>query len=153
MFYLSSRFLDRGRSASSVARFRSCILTVEKITSQWDLNGIGERANRKLVESAGAMLDDASLPRCFWTETISHAAYICILSLCPSDNTKNSYGLSHRAKPSADHLKLFGCLRYYHVSKSSGRILTRSPNWELSNMLREFTVKSAFNYGTQSYTH
>ena len=48
-------------------------LTVQHSPEQ---NGVAERMNRTLVESAGSMLSHAGLPKSFWAEAISTAAYI-----------------------------------------------------------------------------
>ena len=48
-------------------------LTVPKTPQQ---NGVAERMNRKLMENIRLMLADSKLPKCFWAEALSTAAYL-----------------------------------------------------------------------------
>ena len=48
-------------------------LTVPHIPEQ---NGVAERMNRTLMESARSMLAHAGLPHCYWAEAVSTAAYL-----------------------------------------------------------------------------
>ena len=48
-------------------------LTVPESPQQ---NGVSERMNRTLVESARSIISHAGLPNMFWAEAISAAAYI-----------------------------------------------------------------------------
>lgn len=56
-------------------------------------NGISERANRTLVETALSMLTHAGLPKVFWAEAVEQAADIRNRFLAPRVGSKTSYEL------------------------------------------------------------
>ncbi len=79
-------------------------------------NGVAERMNRTLVESARAMLSHAKLPNRYWAEAVSTAAYIrnrTPTTAIKEDKTPHErwYG----RKPNVSHFKVFGCVAYSHV--------------------------------------
>lgn len=82
-----------------------------------NLNGIAERSNRTIVESARTMLEHASLPRKFWAEAVVHAAHLRNLFPSPRQKRSTSYELMTGYKPSAAHLRVFGCLAWRHIPK------------------------------------
>ena len=43
-------------------------------------NGMSERANRTIIETAKAMMSGASMPKQFWAEAVSTAVYLCNLT-------------------------------------------------------------------------
>ena len=43
-------------------------------------NGVAERLNRTLLETARAMIIAKELPKFLWDEAIAHANYLCIQS-------------------------------------------------------------------------
>lgn len=88
--------------------------TIPKTPQQ---NGVAERLNRTLVESARSMLLDANLPKRFWAEAVSTAVYL--KNRCP---TKAVPGMTpfeawHGEKPEVDHLRVFGCDAYSHIPR------------------------------------
>ena len=72
-------------------------------------NGIAERANRTIIETARNMLAHAYLPRIFWAEAVSNAADIRNRFFSPRQGTATSYELLYRNKPRVDHIRVFGC--------------------------------------------
>ena len=89
-------------------------LTIPKTPEQ---NGVAERLNRTLVESARSMMLDAKLSHEFWAEAVSTAVYL--RNRCP---TKAVDGMTpHEAwygyKPKVSHLRVFGCDAYTHIPK------------------------------------
>jgi hypothetical protein len=79
-------------------------------------NGVAERMNRTLVESARAMLSHAGLPNIFWAEAVSTAAYL--RNRIPTSAFKRKmtpYERWYSRKPNLDHLKVFGCVAYAHI--------------------------------------
>ena len=88
--------------------------TVPKTPEQ---NGVAERLNRTLVESARSMLLDAVLSKHYWAEAISTAAYL--RNRCPTKAVqgKTPFEAWHGKKPSVDHLRVFGCDAYAHLPK------------------------------------
>ena len=79
-------------------------------------NGVAERMNRTLVESAWGMLSHAQLSKSFWAEAISTAA--CIRNRMP-------YERWYERKPDVSHLKVFGCMAYAHLPESRRKKLDK----------------------------
>ena len=88
-------------------------LTVPYLPEQ---NGVAERMNRTLVESARAMIAHAGLPNSYWAEAIATAAYI--RNRMPTTAIKENvtpYEKWYGRKPIVTHLKVFGCVAYAHI--------------------------------------
>ena len=85
--------------------------TVPKTPEQ---NGVAERLNRTLVESARSMLLDANL---YWAEAVSTAVYL--KNRCPTKAVQGMtpYEAWHGEKPRVDHFRVFGCDAYAHIPK------------------------------------
>ena len=88
--------------------------TIPKTPKQ---NGVAERLNRTLVESARSMLLDARLPHEFWAEAVSTAVYI--RNRCPTKavSEMTPYEAWYGEKPKVEHLRVFGCDAYSHIPK------------------------------------
>ena len=80
-------------------------------------NGVAERLNRTLVESARSMLLDAKLSHIFWAEAISTATYL--RNRCPTKaiDGMTPYEAWYGYKPKVKHLRVFGCDAYMHIPK------------------------------------
>ena len=80
--------------------------TVPKTPEQ---NGVSERLNRNLVESARSMLLDANLPKVYWAEAVNTAVYL--KNRCPTKAVqgRTPYEAWYGKKPNVEHLKVFGC--------------------------------------------
>lgn len=87
-------------------------LTIPKTPEQ---NGIAERLNRTLVESARSMLLHAKLPKKYWGEAVRTAAYL--KNRCPSKSLEEMtpYEAWHKRKPQLQHLRVFGCDAYMYA--------------------------------------
>ena len=88
-------------------------------------NGISERLNRTLVETASALLVNAKLPHTFWGEAISHANWLRNHLPLSDINTIGSK-TPHEAwfnseKPNLRHTKVFGSLVLVYMSTKMGR--------------------------------
>ena len=80
-------------------------------------NGIAERKNRSIVESARAMLHDQNLHYSFWAEASNTAVYIqnrCPHSILENITPEEAFT---KVKPDLSHLRIFGCPVYIHVPK------------------------------------
>ena len=80
-------------------------------------NGIAERKNRSIVESARAMLHDQNLHYSFWAEASNTVVYIqnhCPHSILENTTPKEAFT---RVKPDLSHLRIFGCPIYIHIPK------------------------------------
>ena len=89
-------------------------------------NGVAERMNRTLVESARSMIAHAALPNIFWAEAISTAAYV--RNRLPTTALKENetpYERWYGRKPDVSHLRVFGCMAYAHVPDSERRKLDK----------------------------
>ena len=69
-----------------------------------EVNGISERANRSLMESARAMMQHANLPKKFWAEAVATAADIRNRFLCPRSDSTTSYEMLTGRKPRVEHI-------------------------------------------------
>ena len=79
-------------------------------------NGVAERMNRTLMESARAMIAHAGLPNSYWGEAVATAAYV--RNRMPTTAIKNNqtpYERWYGRKPNVNHLRVFGCVAYAQV--------------------------------------
>ena len=94
--------------------------TVPKTPEQ---NGVAERMNRTLVESVRSMLANAKLPRKFWAEVLSTAAYLRNRSPTKAVQGMTPVEAWTGERPDVSHLRAFGCAAYAHVAKDERRKL------------------------------
>jgi hypothetical protein len=78
-------------------------------------NGVAERWNRTLVETARCMLHHKKLEYKFWAEAISTAAYVRNRTPTNSTGDKTPEEVWSGRKPSVAHLRVFGSEAYFHV--------------------------------------
>ncbi|PKU78594.1 Retrovirus-related Pol polyprotein from transposon TNT 1-94 [Dendrobium catenatum] len=92
-------------SAHGILHQTSCPHTPEQ-------NGVAERKHRHLLELTRSLLQDAHLPKQFWSEAVTAATYL--INRLPSKANSNQipYQIIHGAAPTYDHLRIFGCLCY-----------------------------------------
>ena len=88
-----------------------------------EMNGLAERVNRTLMESARAMMFHGKMPSAFWAEAVVHAAEIRNRFICPRSDFKTAYELMTSTKPRVDHLRVFGSLAWAFVPKEQRRKL------------------------------
>ena len=89
-------------------------------------NGVAERMNRTLMESAQAMIAHAGLPNSYWGEAVATAAYV--RNRMPTTAIKNNqtpYERWYGRKPNVNHLRVFGCVAYTHVPDSDRQKLDK----------------------------
>src|SRR5579872_5680303 len=80
-------------------------------------NGVAERANRTLIESARTMMQHAKLPTEFWAEAVSHAATLA--NITPREGqAKTPQELMWGRKPNVQNMRVFGCESFAHVDRS-----------------------------------
>ena len=87
-------------------------------------NGVAERMNRTLVESARSMIAHAGVSNIFWAEAISTAAYV--RNRLPTTALKENetpYERWYGKKPDVSHLRVFGCMAYANVPEGERRKL------------------------------
>ena len=88
-------------------------------------NGMSERANRTIIETAKAMMSGASVPKHYWAEAVSAAVYI--RNLTPTraipEGTPHEAWFGVGKRPDLAHLRVWGCVAYAQVPKESRRKL------------------------------
>ena len=82
-------------------------------------NGVAERMNRTLMESARSMLAHAGLPHCYWAEAVSTAAYLKNRTATTAfEKVATPYERWYGRKPNISNLRVFGCMAYAHIPDS-----------------------------------
>jgi len=80
-------------------------------------NGISERCNRTMLDSARCMLKHAGMPNKLWAEAVSTAVYI--MNRLPSRALPNPNSTPFerwmRKQPDISHLRTFGCLAFTSI--------------------------------------
>ena len=113
---------DNGGEYTSGAMSKLCADRgiAQKFTPPYtpQLNGVAERMNRTLVESARCMMEHAELAKSYWGEAVMTANFL--RNRCPTRATRHDKS-PHQAwtgkKPLLANLKVFGCHAYVHVPK------------------------------------
>ena len=75
-------------------------------------NGVVERRNQTVVEIVRCLLKSMQAPSKFWGEAVKMAVYILNRSPTKSLNQKTPFEAWFGRKPSARHLRTFGCVAY-----------------------------------------
>ena len=76
-------------------------------------NGVAERMNRTLVESARSMIAHAGLSDGYWAEAVATAAYVRNrMPTAAFSGSITPYQQWYGRKPNISHLKVFGCMAY-----------------------------------------
>ena len=78
-------------------------------------NGVAERMNRTVMESARAMMSHSNLPNQFWAEAVNTSVYI--RNRCPTNalDSVTPYECLFKQKPDVGNLHVFGCVGYVHI--------------------------------------
>ena len=80
-------------------------------------NGVSERMNRTIVETALSMLSQSNMPMEFWAEAVNTAVYLRNRSPTTSLNAITPYEALFNCKPDVSHLRVFGCRAFVHIPK------------------------------------
>ena len=78
-------------------------------------NGVADRENRTIMEATRAMLHDQDLPMHLWTEVVRTTVYVQNRTLHRVLENKTQVFSGKKLK--VNHLKIFGCPVYIHISK------------------------------------
>ena len=96
-------------------------------------NGVAERFNRTLMESARAMMIQAGLSEHYWAEAIATAGYL--RNRVPTRSLKKitPYERWYGRKPGLSHIKVFGCMVYAYIPDTNrkGKLSKRLRNYVL----------------------
>ena len=87
-------------------------------------NGSAERKHRHIIETALALLKNASLPEKFWDEAVSTAAFLINRMTTPLLQNKSPYEVLFHLLPDYKLFQTFGCLCYPHLRPYSPHKLT-----------------------------
>ena len=73
-------------------------------------NGVAERKNRHLMEVTRSMMFHTSVPKSFWGDAVLTACYL--INRIPTRVLQDCspFEVLNKAKPSIDHMRVFGCL-------------------------------------------
>ena len=82
-------------------------------------NGVAERLNHTLMESAHAMMPQAGLSEKYWAEDVATAAYPRNRTATRSLKKMTPYKKWYGCKPNLAHLRVFGCMAYVCVPDSN----------------------------------
>jgi len=80
-------------------------------------NGVAERTNRTILESARSMLHFAGLPLKLWAEACNTAVYLLNRVATKTVDGKTPYEVWRGVKPNLAHIRVFGSTIYVHVPK------------------------------------
>ena len=81
-------------------------------------NGVAERANRTILDTARSMLLAADLPMTFWTHAVKAAVYLRNRSPTRALNNVTPYEAWHGDKPNISHLRVFGCRAFMYLHRN-----------------------------------
>jgi len=87
-------------------------------------NGVAERMNRTLLESARAMVYHAGLSKVFWAEAVNTAAYIRN-RVTTATSGQTPYERWYERIPDVSKFRVFGCMAYAHVPEAERRKLDK----------------------------
>ena len=78
-------------------------------------NGVSERKNRTIMEMSRCMMFEKRLPKFLWAEAVNTSVYLLNRLPTKSVNGKTPIEAWSGRKPTANHLRVFGSLCYFHV--------------------------------------
>ena len=81
-------------------------------------NGVAERMNRTIVETARSMMSHSKMPMEFWAEAVNTAVYLRNRSPTTSLKGVTPFECLFGQKPDVSNLKVFGCLAFAHIPKN-----------------------------------
>ncbi|GKC71422.1 putative ribonuclease H-like domain-containing protein, partial [Tanacetum coccineum] len=107
-------------------------------------NGVAERKNRTLIETARTILVDSKLPTTFWAKAINTACYVLNRVLVIKHHTKTPYELIRKRTLLIDFMKPFGCPVTIlnigdHLGKFDGKANEGFFCWELCGQAEKKT--------------
>jgi len=82
-------------------------------------NGIGERANRNIMEIVRCLLCDSGMGKEFWGYAALTAVHIINRLPSSAHDQKSPFELWYRSCPSIGHLRIFGCTDYHHIAAAT----------------------------------
>ena len=89
-------------------------------------NGVSERKNRTLVESARSMMSYGQIPVELWAEAMNTEVYLRNRSPTTSLEGMTPYECLFGQKPDVSNLRVFGCIAFIHIPENKGRYLMKN---------------------------
>lgn len=78
-------------------------------------NGVSERQNRTIIESARSMMTATNQPLHLWAEASNCAVYLRNRVLGKALVNMTPYEAWHGRKPNVSHIRMFGCEAFMHI--------------------------------------
>ncbi|KAL8115425.1 hypothetical protein AgCh_022062 [Apium graveolens] len=93
-------------------------------------NGVVEKKNRTLVESARTLLYESKLPLYFWAEAVSTVCYTQNRTLIIKDKKKTSCELMNNRRPTIKFFHVFGAKCYVLIDDENlGKFAVKAREW------------------------
>lgn len=105
------------------------------------LNGVAERYNRTIMDTARCLMYDSKLNMKYWPETVKTVAYLKNRTLANTKERKSPYEIFLREKPNIKNLKVFGSKVFVRVPE-----VKRANKWD-----RKADIGILVGYETNGY--
>jgi hypothetical protein len=113
-------------------------------------NGIAERANRTIFESARTMMAHCKLPKEFWGDAVLYGIHIRNRCLTTADKKKTPFELWTGMRANVGHIRVFGCDAYMHIKDSDRTKLDyKSVNCIMLGFSEYYNGYKLFNISTR----
>ncbi|KAI3773997.1 hypothetical protein L1987_48538 [Smallanthus sonchifolius] len=115
-------------------------------------NGVAERKNRTLIETARTMLSDAKLPVIFWVEAVNTACHVLNRVLVVKRHNKTCYELINNRLPNLDYLVPFGspCSLLLQYKDRQSKFHTKAVEGIFLGYIANSPCKRVYNIGTRT---
>ncbi|KAI3820245.1 hypothetical protein L1987_07789 [Smallanthus sonchifolius] len=115
-------------------------------------NGVAERKNRTLIETARTMLLDAKLPITFWAEAVNTACHVLNRVLVVKRHNKTCYELINNRPPNLDCLIPFGspCSLLLQSKERKSKFHTKATEGIFLGYVANSPCKRVYNKETRS---
>ncbi|KAI3786735.1 hypothetical protein L1987_40642 [Smallanthus sonchifolius] len=114
-------------------------------------NGVVERKNRTLIETARTMLPDAKLPVTFWAEAVNTACHVLNRVLVVKRHNKTCYELINNRPPNLDYLVPFGspCSLLLQYKDRKSKFHAKAVEGIFLGYVANSPCKRVYNIGTR----
>uniref|UniRef100_A0A2N9J5P5 CCHC-type domain-containing protein n=1 Tax=Fagus sylvatica TaxID=28930 RepID=A0A2N9J5P5_FAGSY len=109
--------------------------TVRKTPQQ---NGVAERLNRTITETARCLRLNAELPKIFWAEAVDMACYIINRSPRVALDGKVAEEVWTGQEVDYSFMRIFGCPAYVHISVAQKVVINRDVVFDEKSMTKAF---------------
>ncbi|KAI3827765.1 hypothetical protein L1987_01848 [Smallanthus sonchifolius] len=115
-------------------------------------NGVAERKNRTLIETARTMLSDANLPVTFWAEAVNTACHVLNRVLVVKRHNKTCYELINNRLPNLDYLVPFGspCSLLLQYKDRQSKFHAKAVEGIFLGYVANSPCKRVYNIGTRT---